>query len=333
MKCRQAREGILDVGAQADSHEPHHIATGRALFGGAHIDGAARDQAVVGELALAVQVFAQATGHNGQHHVIHRIAGHSVLDTANIREVEGASLHHPVAGYLALEPRLGFVAQGMNAVLILALADPPHSGKGLFCYVQYLAGLAPHIHVGAAEHAQGGGALNNPGRCLARIAGLGSEVMHDIHELCAGGPVHGAVVYLHQHGETVRRDALYVVQALDDIDFPHGLIAPQGSGVDTGRENTQLAPVTWLRQGNVAHVIFEIEIRVFCPVGPAQAIGHEGQLAPEDGRQMQAALQHGQDLLEAHLPPRCSGLVIYAHAADMLRQAVELGVQEHGVLT
>ena len=58
--------------------------------------------------------------------------------------------------------------------------------------------------------------------------------MHDIHKLGASGAIHSAVMHFHQERKTTRGIALDVIEPFDDIDFPHGFVAPQRLGVDAG---------------------------------------------------------------------------------------------------
>ncbi len=157
--------------------------------------------------------------------------------------------------------------------------------------------------------------------------------MHDIHKLGAGGPIHGAVVNLQQYGEAIGRVALDIIEPLDDVHLPQGLVPAQGLGMNARGQNTQLAPVTGLGQGNMPYMVFHVEVRILHPVGAAQAVGNKGQFAAENGRQVHAIFQHGQDLLEADHTPGGGGLIIDTHPANMLWQAIEFGVQEHGVLS
>ena len=71
--------------------------------------------------------------------------------------------------------------------------------------------------------------------------------MHDIHKLGASGAVHRTVMHLHQECKTPRRVALDVIEPFDDVDFPHGFIAPQWLRVNAGSQNAQLAPVSGFR--------------------------------------------------------------------------------------
>ena len=124
--------------------------------------------------------------------------------------------------------------------------------------------------------------------------------------VAAGCAVHCTVVHLQQQGEAPGRDALDIVEPFDNIDLPHGLVPAQRRGVDARGENAQLPPVAGFGQGDVAHVVLEVKIRVFHPVGSAEAVGNKSQFATENRRQMQAVFQQGENLLEAHLAARGS---------------------------
>ena len=88
--------GVDDVGAQGDIHEPHHVATGGAFLGRAHINWTACNQRVFWQFALALQVLAHAPGDDGQHDIVYCSAGLRILDCPYLFEVKLARLNHAV---------------------------------------------------------------------------------------------------------------------------------------------------------------------------------------------------------------------------------------------
>ena len=72
-------------------------------------------------------------------------------------------------------------------------------------------------------------------------------------------------------------------------------------------QNAQLSPVTRFGQGDVAHVVFEIEIGILDPVGPAEPVQ---LVAPLEGKSPPGPLNEG---LEAAAPaPGCIARVTCA---------------------
>ena len=67
--------------------------------------------------------------------------------------------------------------------------------------------------------------------------------------------------------------------------------------MDTRGKDAQLAPVPRLRQGNVAHVVLQLEIRILDPVGVIELERNARQAAADvtlgDYRLQEAKIKHG----------------------------------------
>jgi hypothetical protein len=77
-------------------------------------------------------------------------------------------------------------------------------------------------------------------------------------------------------------------QALDQPELPEGLGAVELLGEDPRRQVAQLLVGAGRRQGGLAHVVVEVEVRVVDPDRPALGEGDEAQLLAEAGDQVQA---------------------------------------------
>jgi hypothetical protein len=152
--------------------------------------------------------------------------------------------------------------------------------------------------------------------------------MHDAQYVLPRRAVDRGVMELHEDRESAFRDPRDMLEALDDVRHPQrpGMIQlPRLQPRDLGHE---LPPVTGFRQRDVAHVILEIEIAVFGPVGVVEREGHLHQLLPEQVNPLEALLERREYLLEAHGAGRCGGRVVDLQAADLQRRAVVFGEEE-----
>lgn len=66
--------------------------------------------------------------------------------------------------------------------------------------------------------------------------------------------------------------------------------------------DAKLAPIARTWQRDMAYVKFEIELRVFDPIGVIEIERHMDNLLPEATRQMKSTLDVGKDALEGHPP-------------------------------
>ena len=152
--------------------------------------------------------------------------------------------------------------------------------------------------------------------------------MDGAEDLGAGHAVDRRVVHLEHDGETVRRQPLYLVQALDDIGLPQGAGHVQAASVQPRQQYAQLAPVAGLGQGDMAHVEFQVEVRILYPVGGVQPQGGPGQFAAKHGGLVQVVAKHLQYLLEAHRPVGHLRLVVEDDGADVHGRASALHLHE-----
>ena len=112
---------------------------------------------------------------------------------------------------------------------------------------------------------------------------VGGEVEQLAEELCAGDTVDGAVVDLGDEGEVA------VLEALDDVHLPEGLLAVQRPAADVADELAELLQAARRRKGGAAKVEVDVEGRVVDPVGVAEAERDLDEAPPEYGDLDQAA--------------------------------------------
>ena len=73
--------------------------------------------------------------------------------------------------------------------------------------------------------------------------------------------------------------------------------------MQAGHLDAELPPVAWFGQGDVAHVVLEVEGAVLDPPRMVEVAGDAHRLLPERPRQVEAWLEVGEDPLERHLLP------------------------------
>ena len=96
--------------------------------------------------------------------------------------------------------------------------------------------------------------------------------------------------------------------------------------------NAELPPVARLGQCDVADVEFDVEFRVFDPIGIIEIERHAHQPLPETPRATEATLDEAQDILEADEPAGGGGRIIDPDRADMHRGMRCLKIDERRVL-
>ena len=95
---------------------------------------------------------------------------------------------------------------------------------------------------------------------------------------------------------------------------------------------TKLAPVPWRRQGDVAHVVFEVEVPILQPVGMVELQGHFHHPSAEALRQVQALANAVNEIAKTHPPARRARLIVEGHRPDVHVGRGGLEVEKGGVL-
>ena len=134
--------------------------------------------------------------------------------------------------------------------------------------------------------------------------GVGAQVMQRGRDFHPGSAVDGGVVHLGKNGEAARRVALDLVQALDDIHFPEGAAAVQGTGVQACHLDAQLAPVSRGRQCDMTDMKLRIKAAVRDPIGVVKPQRHGQQVSGQDRQALDPVGGVLDDFLEAHLAAR-----------------------------
>jgi hypothetical protein len=328
----QALDRVGDVGADFEPHPGKHRL---ALLFSLAVHGNRRrgDQALLGQFALHVQVAAQAAGTHRQHHVVDRGAIGEAADGLEVRQRETARLEHAM--------RRDFAVEACHRKLVRAADE--FAGKGARRRLQ--RGPAARQRLGDAQREGGdieSGAqqqaevarrrLGEPGRGRRGRRRIGREVVQQRGDLVALGDIDRGVVDLEQHGEAADRQVEEAVEPLDHVHLPQRTVEIEGAGVDARGLDAELAPVTGLGQGDVAHVVFDVEVLVLDPVGIVEVERHAQDLLAEHRQLAEPAFDMGQDLLEAHLAARRGGLVVDVQQGDVGIGVSAVGVDVGGVV-
>ena len=113
--------------------------------------------------------------------------------------------------------------------------------------------------------------------------------------------------------------ALDVVEALDDVQLPQRLREVERAGVQARRLDAELPPVARAGQGDLAHVVLEVELGVLHPVRVIQISRDAHDLLAERTGQVQAGLEVVEHVGELTSPPGRRGRVVDADRRDVRR--------------
>ena len=97
------------------------------------------------------------------------------------------------------------------------------------------------------------------------------EIVNGLRHVDARNTVDTRVMYFADDRVAVFRQTGNVLETFDHREFPQRLRQVERTRMQTRRLNAQLAPVTRLRQANVANVKLEIEVFVFDPIRMVEA--------------------------------------------------------------
>ena len=139
------------------------------------------------------------------------------------------------------------------------------------------------------------------------------------------------MVHLVQHRETALGHAFDIVQPLDHRIFPERLVHVHRPGIDARRLDAQLSPVARLRQGNMADMIFEIEIRVIDPIRMIEIERHPHKFLPKNPCSVETPLDIAQYVLEPDLTAGCGRGVINQQLSDMHRRIRCFRISKHRI--
>ena len=157
---------------------------------------------------------------------------------------------------------------------------------------------------------------------------IGFEVVDRAGDLGAGHAVDGGMVDLRDDPEAARRQAADVVEALDDVELPERLRGVERARMQARRLDAELAPVTGLRQRDVAHVEFHVEVRIVDPVGVVEIEGDAHGALAEGAREVQAALDGVEDVLETNEAVRRRRRVVHGERTDVHGLVRRLEIEE-----
>jgi hypothetical protein len=227
---------------------------------------APRDQAFPGQLALQVEVATQAAGAYRQDDVIDRGAVGEAADGLEI----------PSGKRRVSNTRCGETSLLKRVIGKLLRAAEEFSGKGA------RRGLdrGPAARQGLAMRKGKVATLNRraaAGRhCPAPLRGTRVRAVPAAANRprcrAAGGDLVAAIdidrgmVDLQQHGKAADRQVEKAVESLDHVHLPQRALQVERPGVDARGLDAELAPVAGLGQGDVAHVVFDVEALVLDPV-------------------------------------------------------------------
>jgi hypothetical protein len=240
----------------------------------------------MGGIAVSAQVAAERAGDDGEDDVVHGPAG-TVLDPLQLVEVGAHGGEAPVGPDLDVERR-GGSAEARARERARGLEPVDHGVRDLARGAQERLRSAGDLrrrrcaldqdlaeHLGVRRFG-----ARRPGRGLRQRLGIRAGVVEDRGYVNPRDTVDEAVVALAHDREP---------PALDPVDqpqLPERLRAIQALGEDPRGERSQLLLGARLRQGGVAEVVGEVELRVVDPAGATLGERDEAQLLAEPGHQV-----------------------------------------------
>ncbi len=213
------------------------------------------------------------------------------------------------------------------------MAQPAQCRNGAGQDLRKAVGLGHVAHLGTDHQLDGAGLLlalprsSRPGRSVR----IGLDVVDGLYHVHTGDAIDAGVVDLGHHGKASLWQPLDVVEPLDDGELPERFGEVERPGMQPRNLDAELSPVTGLRQPDVTHVILEVEVAILDPVRVIQIERHVDQLLAKRSRQVQAALEVGEDVLEAQLAPLDRALVVNHDATDVHGRLGGFEVEKRGV--
>ncbi len=155
--------------------------------------------------------------------------------------------------------------------------------------------------------------------------------MDGADQLRAGLAVDGAMVNLQVEREAARRQSGNIVEALDDVGLPEWLAAIERTRMDACDLDTELTPVARMRQRDVPHVEFDVDVRILDPVRTVESEGHRDQPATKEWQGVEPCLEETQHVLEADPAFGRRGRIINAQPGHVHVLIATLEAQEKAV--
>ncbi len=260
---REALGRVFDITAQQYRHRGHHVSRGAFLGRVAHIDGRHGHQAGFRQFILGLEIPSQATTAERNGDIVDRCARNGVLDGLDITEGEPGSVEHPVGRDRVVESgagHIGYAVQFAFAKAGISLRKPRYS---IASQRYHPEGLPYGVELGAQHQFQCSGVtggLDWIGLCI--YFGFGAEVVQRSGDFHARSAVDSGVVHFGEKSEATRWVARHVIQPLNNVQLPQRAAAVQWPGMHTCDLDTELAPITRGRQGDVANMKFRVKAAV-----------------------------------------------------------------------
>jgi hypothetical protein len=140
------------------------------------------------------------------------------------------------------------------------------------------------------------------------------------------------MMHLGDERETAGRQALDIIQALDDDELPQGLGQIERARVKARDLDAELPPVAGLGQSDVADMVFDVEIGILDPVRMIHVQRQAYEALAEAARAAQPARDELENVLEAHEAAGRGRGIVDADRADVHRCVRRLEIDEARVL-
>ena len=329
----QPLQRVVHVGRER--HGEHaDLVVGRRIARAAQTHRHGRQQGLGRQVVVLAQVAAQRARGGSHHHVVER-ATQRLADQFGLGQRDGAAGKGALVGDAHVQQRARAKQFKVLRQAPVAFAvgvflghhhvaqGAQHGRRGLDQLDQLLAGVAQR---GAAQLGNAQLVLVAAHARARRLDHAASrlQVKHRLRHGHAGLAVHARVVRL-----DIQRH-LAVLEAVDHEKLPQRAAAVEQAGVQPRHVLLQLPVAAGAGQGDVAHVVIEVDVLVFHPDRVGQIKRHQRQLAREQLGQVHA-LGHARLGVLEKIAGVARRQVDHVERADVHRHLGRFQVQEHGV--
>ena len=322
MDVFQAFDRIRDMAAERGDHGCNLVAHVAFFVLLADRDRGHRGERAFRQIVLGRQVFVQSAADNGEEDIVDLASGRQGADGLDVGQRYAHPLNDAVRRNLPVEPaaRRDEIARNLEILRGQALDSIRQPRRGARRHIQLLHRIGQRVEIAFAEKFRRIGYLlrlpgvRRIGRGLVRV-----ERVHRFQQIDTAHPVDCGVMHLGHHRKAAGRHAVDVFQPFDDREFPRRPRQVERTGEYPCRLNAKLAPVARLGQGQVADMIFQIEIRVLYPIGIIEVERDTYQTLADSPRQLHPAFEEGQNVLEPDETARGRSRIVNQDRTDMHR--------------